>query len=800
MLELLQDRPRIHDLRPAFLAALVLGAAAALPLPAQEASRAGAASGREIEEVIVTAQRREQNLQDTPVSVTALSGADLTARTAGDLSQAGSYVPNLNFTTATQSSRASFVSSVFIRGVGQPDFIVTGDPGVGIYVDGVYFGRTTGGVVDMLDIARVEVLRGPQGTLFGKNTIGGALNIVSAQPDKGFGGMGELSYGRFNRVTFRGTLNGPLAENLFGRIAVSTKHGTGYGKRLDFATGEKTAALGEDDSVAARAQLRWLPKDGLEANLAFDITRVREPQVPDHISAINPSAPLLGLWNGLVGAPSGTPYTPAFLTRDDYTSYATGPSKADLDLWGVALTLDWDVGPYRLKSISAYRDMQALFAGDGDGSPLRVLGSDRVDLDQNQLSQELQLSGKSFADRLDWLGGLYYFQESAYEITDAYVLPGIYQALEAAPFLLGPTGPIGPCPPPPGAGQLPTPGPLGCAGNPNNIPLDLDFHGSNDIEVRNYAAFLHGSLALSERWSATAGLRYTHERKTHTLYYLRVNSGYIIAAPGTRTVRSWDAVTPKAGVEFRPADNVMLYLSASKGFRSGGFNGRPFYRESVLAYDPEYLWSYELGVKSTWFDRRLVANAAVFYNDYTDVQLTANRATADGNVAIYTENGGKARIEGGELELHARPVERLDLMAGVGYINARFTRLNPGVTATLDTKFPKTPRWNANFSAQYTAPLGRLGMLTLRGDYAYTSRYYNDVANTPGLVQDGFGLVNGRIALEGPSHDWEVALFGKNLTDERYVTGGVGGLSAIGLDEVQYGRPREWGAALTYRF
>jgi len=368
------------------------------------------------------------------------------------------------------------------------------------------------------------------------------------------------------------------------------------------------------------------------------------------------------------------------------------------------------------------------------------------------------------------------------------------------PVLIGPTGPLGLCPPPPVVAALPSPGPLGCAGNPNNIPLDLDFHGTNDISVTSYSIFGHGTFALSDQWSVTAGLRYTHEKKTHDLYYLRVNSGYIIAPPGTRTENSWGALTPKASLEFRPADNLMLYLSASRGFRSGGFNGRPFFRESVVAFDPEYLWSYEFGLKSDWFDRRLVANASVFYNDYTDVQLTSNRGTADGNVAIFTENGGKAEFKGFEVELHARPMERLDLIAGIGYIEAEFTSLNPGVTVTLDTVFPKTPKWDLNFSAQYTLPLGRLGNLALRGDYAYRSEYYNDVNNTPGLVQDAFGLVNARVALEGNSRTWELALFGTNLTDEHYITGGVGGLNAIGLNEVQYARPREGGLALTYRF
>jgi iron complex outermembrane receptor protein len=757
-----------------------------------------AASG-EIEEIIVTAQRREQSLQETPIAITALTGQDLEARTTFDLSDVGEYVPNLDFSTGTQSSRSSFVSAVFIRGVGQTDFIVTTDPAVGIYVDGVYYGRTTGGVVDMLDIQRVEVLRGPQGTLFGKNTIGGALNVVSAPVGKEFGGAAEVTVGNFGRTNFRGDLNIPLTDTLGGRLAVSIKKSDGYGKRLDFATGKETAKLGEDDSQSARGRLRWTPSDDVEANLAVDYTRIREPQVPDDIVTIDPTAGLLGLWNGLVGVPLGTPYTPQYLTDDDYTSYATGPNTANLDNWGASLNIAWNIGELTLRSITAYRSMDALFENDGDGSPVRVLGSDKVDLDQDQFSQEFHLLGKAFDDKLDWLAGLYYLHESANEFTHAYVMPGIFQSLEAIPFLLGPAGPIGPCPPPDVVPTLPVPGPLGCAGNPNNVFLDLDFSGINDITVENYAAFLHGTYDFTDHWSLTAGARYTHEKKTHDIVYGRVNSGYVIAPPGTVREDSWDVVTPKAGVNYKFSDSAMAYLSASRGFRSGGYNGRPFYRDAVRPFDPEYVWSYEAGLKSEWLDRRLIANLAVYYNDYTNMQLTANVATSDGNVAVITENAGQAEIKGFELELHARPVPQLDLIAGIGYTDAEFTEVDPGATITEDSTFLKTPEWDINVGGEYRIPIGAAS-LALRADYNWRSDWYNDTANTPNLHQPDVGILNARLTFESAEQTWAVAAYGTNLTDEHYITGGVGGAAAIGFDEVQYARPREYGVTLRYSF
>jgi iron complex outermembrane receptor protein len=378
-------------------------------------------------------------------------------------------------------------------------------------------------------------------------------------------------------------------------------------------------------------------------------------------------------------------------------------------------------------------------------------------------------------------------------------MPGIFQSLEAIPFLLGPTGPIGPCPPPDVVAGLPTPGPLGCAGNPNNIPLDLDFQGVNDITVENYSAFLHGTFDFTDQWSLSAGARYTYEKKEHDLVYGRVNSGYVIAPPGTVREDSWDVVTPKASLNFKFSDSAMTYLSASRGFRSGGYNGRPFYRDAVVSFDPEYVWAYELGLKSEWLDRRLIANLAIYYNDYTDMQLTANVVTSDGNVAVITENAGEAEIKGFEMELHARPVEQFDLVLGVGYTDAKFTEVDPGATVTEDSVFLKTPEWDVNLGAEYRIPIGA-SSLALRADYNWRSEWFNDTANTPNLQQDDVGLLNARITFATPDRAWQFAAYGTNLTDERYITGGVGGGVALGFDEAQYGRPREYGVTVRFGF
>jgi iron complex outermembrane receptor protein len=758
-----------------------LGLAYAIPLMAQEAVV--------LEEVIVTAQRREESLQLTPISVTAFSGDQIDDLSIHDLAGIGNYTPNMNFSNSPAGSGGGNNAQIYIRGVGQNDFLITTDPGVGIYLDGVYIARSAGAVMNVMDMERVEVLRGPQGTLFGKNAVGGAISLVTAKPVDEPGGKAEIITGSRNRLDAQATLNLPLSPgHLLARLSASTRNQDGYGNRL-----LDDIELGDVSENAFRGSLLWQPSDTLRLTLVGDYSRGREESVSQHLLTIDMAAPLLNLWNALVGGPSGQPMTPALLLDNSYDTLQTGRSINDMDVWGVSLTADWRLGQTNLKSITAYRDGDVDFSRDGDNSPAPYVETFN-DTDQHQFSQELQLSGRSFSDRLEWVAGLYYFDENAIDHTDVTLADGLYDALEALPAAVIPLAPVA-CPPPPG---VPAPC-IGGPGNPLNEQFDLRFDVYNEIDIESYAVFGQGTWHFNDRLSLTGGLRQTWESKDYLLIHQRLHAGTYVVPP-TNIGDSWSEPTPRVGLEYQWNDDLMTYAVASRGFKSGGFNGRPTTQDAVESYDPEYVWSYEVGVKSEWLERRLRVNLAAFYNDYTDIQLSSVQATAEGNLLLVVENAGEAEVTGFELEMVARPVSWLDLAGGVGYTEAKFTDLNPGATITKDSKFIQTPEWTVNLSAQITVPVSSSGAVKLRCDYSYKDEMYMDSNNTPILRQGGYGLVNARLGFVTTDEHWELTLSGSNLSDERYLGNGIAALDSFGTAEGYYGPPREWALSLQYRY
>ena len=768
----------VAGLRTGLLAGL--GLAFACPVMAQDA----------LEEIIVTAQRREERMQDTPVSITAFSSDHLSELSINDLAGIGNFTPNMNFSNSPAGSGGGNNAQIYIRGVGQNDFLITTDPGVAVYLDGVYIARSMGGIMDLLDMERVEVLRGPQGTLFGKNAVGGAISLVTAPPTDELDGNVEITTGSRDRIDARGTINVPLIPGqLLARLSASTRNQDGYGDRLIDGVD-----LGDTNEDAVRASLLWNASDTLKFSLVGDYSRGREESVSQHLLTVDATnAPLLNLWNALVGFPSGQPMTPDLVLDDPYDTLQTGRSINEMDVYGISLTADWQVGGINVKSITAYRDSDVDFSRDGDNSPAPYVETFN-NTDQNQFSQELHASGTAFSDRLDWLVGVYYFDENAIDHTDVILADGLYDALEALPAALIPLGPW-PCPQPPGS-PLPC---IGGAGNPINEQFDLRFDVYNEIDIKSVALFGQGTFHLTDQWSITGGLRQTWESKDYLLVHRRLHAGTFVVPP-TNIGDDWSELTPRAGTEFQWTKDLMTYFVASKGFKSGGFNGRPTTQEAVESYDPEFAWSYEIGVKSEWLDHRLRLNAAAFYNDYTNIQLSSVQATSTGNLLLVVENAGEAEVKGFEIEMVARPAHWLDLAAGLGYTDAEYSKLNPGATVTEDTKFIQTPEWNLNLSAQLTWPLANWGTVKLRGDYSYRDDMFMDSNNVELLHQDGYGLVNARLAFITTDEHWELALSGTNLSDERYLGNGIAALDSFGTAEGYFGRPREWGLSLRYRY
>ena len=764
-----------------------------------------AARSLELDEVRVTARRRSEDLQDTPVAVTALSGAALEVRTVRSLDALGQFVPNLQFDGAAPLSGAAYNATIFIRGVGQNDFAIFSDPGVAIYLDGVYLGRSIGGVVDLVDVAQIEVLRGPQGTLFGRNTIGGAVLLKSQEPESVFGGELAMSVGSLERRDMRATLNMPIDDTLSARVSAASLRRDGYGRRL--TDGEQ---MGDKDATIARAQVAWQPSERLKAKLTFDTTRVRQGSAPLTLIDVAASGmPFLNLYNALVAptlgirAPDGsTIVNSAWLTSDIDVTHASGTSINDLDSDGIALTLDWRVGRTALRSITAWRKLDAEFARDGDNTPFtfrETYNNDR----QSQFSQELQWSGSDDSLDLDWVSGLYFFRENASERGRALLAPGLYDALEALSLAPGETWcgwvganprPISSCPPSLRYG--------GRTFHENNLLADLDVDLFTRVRNRSLAVFGQAMHRFAERWSVTAGMRWTRDEKEIELAHRRRASDvYIVGSAGAPQAFSASSseMTPKLGLEWQASSDVMLYASYARGFKSGGFNGRPLVNsDEVKPYDPEIVDSFELGAKTRWFDGRMIANAAFFNNEYRDMQLSINATPQN-----FVRNAGAARITGFELEVAARLTHGLDLNFAIGYLDGAYRRLDPQLATlqpplTVDKELVKAPKWTGSAGLQYQWNAA-VGSFTVRGDYIHRDRIYHDVFNDPRLTQPAFDVVNAYASFMTPGERWEVSLFGTNLTSERYRISGNSSVG-MGLAESTFSAPREVGATLRMRF
>ena len=743
------------------------------------------------DEIVVTARKREEGLQSIPISVAAFTAESLEASSVRDLRGVGDLAPNVDFSITNGLGGGTSEATVYIRGIGQIDTALFADPGVGIYVDGVYLARASGSVLDLLDLERVEILRGPQGTLFGKNTTGGAISLITRKPGPDRQFDLEATLGEFDRIDGRLIADLPLSDKAFFSFSAATTNRDGYAESL--ATDEH---LADDNRDALRGALRWLASDSTVFDLAVDYTRERERAANQTLVAVV-SAPLIDFYNTARAGSGLTPISNAFVTADPSQSFATAENRNDGDVSGATATVSWTSGAIDLTSISAYREIEFDVAADGDGSPIPLAERSYLQT-QEQFSQELHISGQTAGDRLNWLLGGLYFSESSDEDSLTFVLGGLFEALEAAsgPIYAPPGVPDFLCSPGPPPLDLPC---FGGAGNPGNFAF---FLGDGDferiaLETDSWALFGESTYSLSDKLSGTFGLRYTFEEKQ---FDFRREPGSGAAPVVLSNQDDWDALSPRFNLAYQASENALIYVSASRGFKSGGFNGRPQSRLALDAYDPETVWAYEVGWKTDLANDRLRLNGAAFFNDYRDIQFSAS-LNVDGNPVFVIQNAGKAEVKGFELELSARPRKGLELAAGIGYIDAEYTELDdvdPN-SVTLDGVIPKTPEWSFNFGPQYAFPVKGGGTVTLRADYSYRSEVFNDIQNTPEIVQDGYGLLSSRIAWTSQSGDWETSLFGTNLSDEEYLEHGFFA-AAFGVSVGVAGRPREWGLSVRRRF
>ncbi|WP_431469275.1 TonB-dependent receptor [Sphingosinithalassobacter sp. LHW66-3] len=779
---------RLSSVRPLLFAGAAFATLAATSASAQSVEEpvVGAVDTQiaESDEIVVVARRREERLIDVPLAVTAISDEDLAKLQAVDLSGIQGTVPNLNL---VQGRGSASNANIFIRGIGQPDALQTFDPAVGVYVDGVYISRINGALFNLFDVERVEVLRGPQGTLYGKNSTGGAVNIVSRKPSvTDLTAAGSVTYGSYDQLLVNGYVSAPLVDGTVG-LSLAGVYDQRDGLVTDPVDGRE---YNDRDTIAGRAILRALPSDSIELLLSADYTRQRpEPTVG------YATAPLLAtsFTTGVRVLSPAYPYG-----EYDYrarTSLAPGQGQ-ELDHWGVNLTANIDLSDsFTVTSISAYRDLVSDAYIDIDATEFE-LGDVFVGIDQYQFSQELQL--KYSSDRLNGVFGLYYLYEKVTSHQEAYA-DDLFELTPAVGYA---------------------------------FTRFID----DDQRLNSYAAYGQLTYDLTDQFSVTGGLRYTKEEKRYDRYTVTASSLALLnglsfrfpddlPAPYNATNEAtFDAWTPSVTLSYKPTRDTLLYVSASRGFKSGGFNGRVNSLNDVTEvvdgvttirpyFEPETVWTYEGGAKGRFLDGRVNLSGAVFYSDYRDFQarVGAGNNTGTGG-ALPVLNAGKLRIWGFEFEADVRPVPEWSVRTSFGYLNADYLEFDDARRAPASA-FSCNPTGNEivcepafappitlSFATDYTIDLGNAGGITFGGDLRFVDKHYLSIDNRPGLTEDGYELANAFV--QYTTEDGRFYLRGgvKNLTGSLYKTDGQEFSSIGNIQTAYYGDPRTWSITAGFRF
>ena len=709
-------------------------------LPSAQVLAAG-----EIQEILVTARKRTESIQDIPVAVTAFDASALSRLGADDLEDVGVAVPNLNLVQGRGSSASA---NVFIRGMGQPDALQTFDPAVGIYLDGVYIPRIQGALFKLFDVERLEVLRGPQGTLYGKNTMAGAINIVTRQPSEIFTGQAEISAGNYDRREGKFYLSGPLVDGLLaGSVSALVTRRDGF--VADPVNGRD---YNDDDTRAGRLNLVATPADDLRLSLSADVSRQRTA-----LTMGRAEAPLVQVDLG-TGAVTPLHIPPA--GEFDYTASTSfdGGEGQELDSYGVALTVDWDLGRgAALKSITAYRDLEFAFHVDIDATVFE-LGDVFVPVDQDQVSQEFQLN----LEGEDWSGvfGAYYLREEFNSDQRAF-------GDDLFTFF----------------------------GLPTTVLTSVQ-----DAQITtSYALFGHLDYQLSEEFTVSTGVRFTREEKDYEYRRADRLNGALFSAFAFADEEDWDAVTPSLTLEYEWGPALMSYASVARGFKSGGFNGRANADAEREPFDPEKVWAYELGVKSAFDDGATTLNLALFYNDYEDFQARVTDRTAGAGVtfALPVLNAGELETSGLELELASSPVDNLSVFAALGYLDASYKEFADARGDRSDDVVPFAPEWTGRVGAAYTLALAA-GSLEVGADASFKSDHYLSVDNQEVLTQDDFWLYNAYLRYD--ADHWYLVASVKNIGDEVYKTDGQEFSNVANAQTAYYGDPRTYGMTLGVRF
>ncbi|HLF11756.1 MAG TPA: TonB-dependent receptor [Gammaproteobacteria bacterium] len=799
------------------------------------------ASAQALEEILVTARFREENLQQTPLAISAISGETLAANGATSVIDVADWAPNVVIDQLGSGWGPTLAATV--RGLGYGDFKATSEPTMTIYVDDVVLGRPTGAILDLLDLERVEVLRGPQGTLFGKNAIGGVMRLISRKPGEGEqGGNVELTIGDYDRLDVRGSFETTLIEDkLFSRVSYVSKRRDGWQDNVDFAcqmiangtpqlagyndgiggwtdpdgTGPivgtpvlvavgsaadnnfaiptRTSArgtdegcvvdtLGEENVQAARGVLRYIASDAFELSVAVDVTDQNSESPYDLLTAANPNTGLGILYNNQVARPNwGVPWDARFIPPSEDVNYAgfndlsnidggiETPNINDVRHWGVSSTFDWTTENLGVKVIVAHREFDAQWGRDSDASPMPInhtLDTFRDDQD----TVELRVSGQLFNDKTEWTAGYFYFNADDLNSNISVLYP----------CLLG----------------------TSC----------IDRVDTQTTE--NTGIFISTVTQLTDDLSLTVGLRNSDDRKE--ILQERFNRAGVSCC-GFQILKLVEAEStetdPMLSLSYNLNDNIMLYATYQEGFRGGGTTARPTATTRV-PFGPETLDNFEIGMKSDLLNNRLRLNVSVFDMNYQDMQIGTAGQDQNGQPAWTTGNDGEATIRGVEVEIQSTIGEHWLIDATIGNTDFQFTRV-PTLADCLAKGFPaascsgfividsspgRTPEYKASLNFGYTSNLDNGAQISVRYGLSYQDEVFYGANNAPLTRGPAYTLSNARVTWLSADGDWEAALAGTNITDERAIQSKLDFLNLFGTVQTTYVRPEEWALSIKKHF
>ena len=772
-----------------FLGGSILCLGVSAPAFAQE--------GVALEEVVVTARKTAESSQDVPIAVTTVSARALSDLSVRDISEISKLSPALYISSQGSSGRAK----ITIRGQAEADSRLTTDASVGVYVDGVNWSRSYGLRTSLVDVAQIEVLKGPQGTLFGRNTTGGALNITTNQPTYEANGVLDLTYGSYNNLQVLAVANMPIvADRLAVRLVAQRILRDGYGR--DFNGKE----IQDDNVIAGRFHVRYDYSDSVNVLLSGDYNEQRNigPNIivthDAMLARTNTATGGLGAIAAQLGLNPALPadrltayntwkrYYDRYAAGDWFDTYGTSPTSDPVKHYGLSGALTVDAGGVVFKSITAWRKLWREQRQDLDGSPFDLLVT-YLTTDATNFSQELQVAAID-GEGLDWQLGAFYNRETGNEFS---------------------------------ASQ-------------SNLYVNSARASVTDGDVKNTSKAVYTQVVynLSDQFRVTGGLRYTKDTRG-LVSHNRIDPRFAnVPIPPSTVARcnllnpaaggpvfpncnyaadvSFDKVTYLISGDYRPTDDLMFYASYSLGYRAGGFTaqGSSTLQPSVAAlqaaftpFEPEEVKNIEAGFKSEWLDRRLRINGAAYHQDYQNIQAQI-RDVVNGNVITLIRNAAEAKLYGGELEVIARPTSQLDVNFGAAYVHAAydsyFARDAAGALLDLSAQTFAVPKWTWNAGGSYTVPLDS-GSLRFSANYAWTDDviFRADTPTLSSVTQKAYGLLDARITWMMPEKALEVSLFAKNITNEHYKTAATN-LEATGWNIAFPGDPATVGVQVRKTF